>query len=82
MPWPRWWLTRASSSSRYRALFSMRFPPYRRSTMRGTHLGGFQAAGAAGVGHVTVVSLPRPLASCTMSSNSWPAMRLGKAEAA
>jgi hypothetical protein len=36
-------------------------------------------AGAAGVGRVTVVSLPQPSVSLTTSSNGRPTTRLGKA---
>jgi hypothetical protein len=50
--------------------------------VRGTHLRGLQAVGAAGVGHVMVVGLPHPLASSTMCSNGRSVMRLGKVEAA
>jgi hypothetical protein len=39
-------------------------------------------AGAAGVGHVTVVGLPQPSSSSMTSSNGQPVTRLGKAEVA
>jgi hypothetical protein len=53
--------------------------PYGRNTARGTHLGGLQAVGAIGVGCTTVVGLPQPSASSSMSSNGRSVMRLGKA---